>query len=190
MNNEHCKKHATRLTTSTMVAIALITAITCILAPLSIPIPISPVPITMTNLVLLISIYVLGVQNATISFLLYLLLGLAGLPVFSGFSGGVGKLAGPTGGYLIGFIFMVMIAGLFVKKFPGNIFLHAIGMIFATIVTYAFGTLWLSLQMNTTFVAALSVGVLPYIVGDTAKIIIALIVGPLLKKRLMLTRPS
>lgn len=190
MNKESCNTRTLKLTTSTMVTIALVTAITCILAPLSIPIPMSPVPITLTNLVLLISIYILGTRNATISLLLYLLLGLVGLPVFSGFSGGVGKLAGPTGGYLIGFVFMVIIAGIFVEKFPGSMISHAVGMILATIVTYAFGTLWLSIQMGITFVAALSIGVLPYIVGDTIKIVVALIVGPLLKKRLMLSRRS
>ena len=90
--------------TKRMVWVALFTAITCILAPLSIPIPISPVPITLTNLVLFISLYILSWKEALISYILYLLLGICGLPVFSGFSGGIGKLAGPTGGYLAGFI--------------------------------------------------------------------------------------
>ena len=92
-----------------MVWVALFTAITCILAPLSIPIPISPVPITLTNLVLFISLYILSWKEALISYILYLLLGICGLPVFSGFSGGIGKLAGPTGGYLAGFIFLILI---------------------------------------------------------------------------------
>lgn len=80
-------------------------------SPLSIPIPISPVPITLTNLVLFISLYILSWKEALISYILYLLLGICGLPVFSGFSGGIGKLAGPTGGYLAGFIFLILIAG-------------------------------------------------------------------------------
>ena len=76
--------------TKRMVWIALFTAITCILAPLSIPIPISPVPITLTNLVLFISLYLLSWKEALTSYILYLLLGVCGLPVFSGFSGGIG----------------------------------------------------------------------------------------------------
>ena len=77
--------------TKRMVWVALFTAITCILAPLSIPIPISPVPITLTNLVLFISLYILSWKEALISYILYLLLGICGLPVFSGFSGGIGN---------------------------------------------------------------------------------------------------
>lgn len=77
--------------TQRLVLIAMVTAITCILAPFSIPIPISPVPISLTNLVLLISVYVLGWKDATVSFLIYLLIGAAGLPVFSGFAGGLAK---------------------------------------------------------------------------------------------------
>jgi len=173
-----------RLSTRHLVLIALMTAITCIFAPLSIPIPVSPVPISLTNLVLLISIYILGWKYATFSFLIYLLLGSVGLPVFSGFSGGLGKLAGPTGGYLIGFIFMTMIAGLFVDYFPNNRILIVIGMILATAVAYAFGTAWLAFQLDQSFIAALSIGVIPYLPGDTIKIIISIMIGPLLKSRL------
>ena len=167
-----------------LVLIAMMTAITCILAPLSIPIPVSPVPISLTNLVLLISVYILGWKDASISFIIYLLLGLAGLPVFSGFSGGLGKIAGPTGGYLAGFIFMTVIAGLAVDIFSGKRLPAVIGMALGPAVAYAFGTAWLAIQMDLTFISALSIGVLPYLAGDTLKIILAVIAGPMLKKRL------
>ena len=167
-----------------LVLIAMMTAITCILAPLSIPIPVSPVPISLTNLVLLISVYILGWKDASISFIIYLLLGLAGLPVFSGFSGGLGKIAGPTGGYLAGFIFMTVIAGLAVDIFSGKRLPAVIGMALGTAVAYAFGTAWLAIQMDLTFISARSIGVLPYLAGDTLKIILAVIAGPMLKKRL------
>lgn len=167
-----------------LVLIAMMTAITCILAPLSIPLPVSPVPISLTNLVLLISVYILGWKDASISFIIYLLLGLAGLPVFSGFSGGLGKIAGPTGGYLAGFIFMTVIAGLAVDIFSGKRLPAVIGMALGTAVAYAFGTAWLAIQMDLTFISALSIGVLPYLAGDTLKIILAVIAGPMLKKRL------
>ena len=167
-----------------LVLIAMMTAITCILAPLSIPIPVSPVPISLTNLVLLISVYILGWKDASISFIIYLLLGLAGLPVFSGFSGGLGKIAGPTGGYLAGFIFMTVIAGLAVDIFSGKRLPAVIGMALGTAVAYAFGTAWLAIQMDLTFISALSIGVLPYLAGDTLKIILAVIAGPMLQKRL------
>lgn len=85
-----------------MVSTALMTAVTCILAPLSVPI--GPVPISFTNLAIYLSLYLLDWKRGTLSYFLYLLIGFAGLPVFSGFTGGVAKLAGPTGGYIVGFI--------------------------------------------------------------------------------------
>ena len=80
--------------------IGVVTAVTCVLGSLALPI--GPVPISLTNLVIYFSLYA-GDENATISYLVYLLLGLF-LPVFSGGAGGPGKLFGPTGGYLFGFI--------------------------------------------------------------------------------------
>ena len=82
-----------------MAAAALMTALMCALGPLSIPI--GPVPISLTNFVIYIAIYLLGTKSGTISYCLYLLIGMVGLPVFSGYSGGLSKLAGPTGGYLM-----------------------------------------------------------------------------------------
>lgn len=173
-----------RFTTRRLVLIAMVTAITCILAPFSIPIPISPVPISLTNLVLLISIYVLGWKDATVSYLVYLLLGAFGLPVFSGFAGGLGKIAGPTGGYLTGFIFMTIIAGIFVERYTERRILVITGMVLATMVAYVFGTAWLAFQMELPFTGALSIGVIPYLPGDTVKIILAVLTGPVLRSRL------
>ncbi len=168
-----------------MVFISLTTAITCIFAPLSIPIPVSPVPITLTNLVLFISIFVLGWKDSLISYTVYLLIGFAGLPVFSGFTGGIGKLVGPTGGYLIGFFFLILIEGLFIQYFPYKKSSAFIGMALGMAATYLFGTMWLAIQMNITFIAALSVGVLPYLLGDAVKIAAALVLAPMLQSRLM-----
>ena len=95
--------------TKKITMIGLMTAVTCILGPLSLPLPFSPVPITLTNFAVFLSIYILGMKYGTISLLIYLALGTIGLPVFSSFSGGLGKLSGPTGGYLFGFIFLALI---------------------------------------------------------------------------------
>lgn len=181
-------KNTTENTTRRMVTIALITAITCILAPLSVPIPISPVPITLTNLVLFISVFVMEWKDALLSYVIYLLIGLAGLPVFSGFSGGLAKIAGPTGGYLIGFVFLILIAGIIIHKAPRQKLPAVIGMTLGMAVTYLFGTVWLAVQMELSFTAALSAGVLPYLPGDIIKIIIASIAGPILQNRLVSIR--
>lgn len=174
---------ASRLSTQSLVLTALMTAVTCILAPMSIPIPFSPVPLTLTNFVLEISIFLLGWKKATASFIIYLLLGLCGLPVFSGFSGGVGKFAGPTGGYLIGFIFLTVIGGLFAEHFHWKRSACTVGVVLGMAVTYAFGTAWLCLQLNLSLTAGLFTGVIPYLPGDAVKIALAVAFGPVLKKR-------
>ncbi|MDO4978111.1 MAG: biotin transporter BioY [Eubacteriales bacterium] len=169
--------------TKDMVLIAMMAAVTCILGPLSISIPISPVPISLTNLAVYFSIYVIGLKRGTISYFIYMLIGLVGLPVFSAFTGGVGKLFGPTGGYIIGFLFMAIICGIFIDFWPEKKALHFLGMVLGTIVCYIFGTAWLSVQAHLTFEAALAAGVIPFIPGDLAKIIIAMIIGPTVKNR-------
>ena len=124
-------------TTFQMALIAVMAAITCILGPLSIPIPISPVPISLTNLAIYLTVCLLGWKFGTISYLIYLLIGIAGLPVFSGFSSGFAKLLGPTGGYLIGFIPMTIICGFAFEKFS-NHGMQIVGLAIGTIVAYIF----------------------------------------------------
>lgn len=165
--------------------VGLMAAVTCVLGPLSIPLPISPVPISLTNFAVYIAIYVLGTKRGTLSYLIYLLIGLVGLPVFSAFTGGPGKLLGPTGGYLIGFAFMALICGIFIDKWQGKRVIHFLGMVLGTAVCYLFGTAWLAFQAKMTFQAALAAGVIPFIPGDLVKIIIALLIGPEIHKRLL-----
>ena len=181
--NTYEANQSKKFTLKTMVMIGVMTAITCILAPLSLPI--GPVPISLTNLVIYFSLYLLGMKKASISYLIYLLIGLIGVPVFSGFSSGPSKLFGSTGGYLIGFIFMTLIAGWGVDKFWNKWYLCLLGMILGTIVCYGLGTIWLAQQMALTAKAALWAGVIPFIPGDLIKIGIAMVLGPQIKKRLI-----
>lgn len=174
----------TSLRTRKLTLIGLMTALFCILGPLTVPIPISPVPISLTNFAIFLAVYLLEIKGGTICLLVYLCLGTVGLPVFSAFSGGLGKLAGPTGGYLIGFIFLALIQGLMMKIFPEKNAVAIIGMILGMAVCYLFGTAWLAFQLNTPFISALSIGVLPYLPGDGVKIILAAIAGPKLKSAL------
>lgn len=167
-----------KIKTKQMVLIALMTAVTCVLGPLSIPLPFSPVPISLTNFAIFLAIFVLGMKNGTISFIIYLLLGAVGVPVFSSFRGGFQVLAGPTGGYLIGFIFLALIMGFALDHFDRKLVPTIIGMIIGMVVCYAFGTVWLAKLLSLSFKEGLMMGVIPYLPGDAAKIIIAAIVGP------------
>ena len=182
--SEYTNEAVSGLNVKTIVLVGLMTAVTCVLGPLSIPLPFSPVPISLTNLAIYFTIYVIGMKRGTLSYFIYLLIGFIGVPVFSAFTSGPGKLLGATGGYLIGFIFMALICGFFVDKWPTKIYLHFIGMVIGTVVCYLFGTVWLAFQANMSFYAALAAGVIPFIPGDLAKIIIAMLVGPQISKRL------
>lgn len=170
--------------TGQMALIGMMTAVTCILGPLVIPLPISPVPISFTNLAVYLAVYVLGTKAGTISYLVYLLLGFAGLPVFSGFTGGIVKLVGPTGGYLAGFIFMALISGWAIERFPGRYMIQAAGMILGTAVCYVFGTVWLAGQLGIGFAAGLGVGVIPYLPGDAVKILFAVMIGSRVRREI------
>ena len=167
-----------KIKTKQMVLIALMTAVTCVLGPLSIPLPFSPVPISLTNFAIFLAIFVLGMENGTISFIIYLLLGAVGVPVFSSFRGGLQVLAGATGGCLIGFIFLALIMGFALDHFDRKLVPTIIGMIIGMAVCYAFGTVWLAKLLSLSFKEGLMMGVIPYLPGDAAKIIIAAIVGP------------
>jgi biotin transport system substrate-specific component len=163
--------------------IGVMTAVICILAPLSIPIGV--VPISFTNLAVYIALYVLGVKKGTISYLVYLCIGFIGVPVFSGFTSGPGKLFGPTGGYLVGFIFMAVIAGIFIDRFTDKMYLCFLGMVIGTLVSYLLGTLWLAYVGEMNLKAALAAGVIPFIPGDLAKIVISMLIGPQIRKQLI-----
>ena len=172
--------------TYAMAVTALMTAVTCILAPLSIPI--GPVPISLTNFAIYLSLYLLDWKKGTISYILYLLLGLVGLPVFSGFTGGIGKLAGPTGGYIIGFIPMAIIAGIVIDKYTEKWLLCLLAMIVGTIVCYALGTAWLAYEAKMDMMAALWAGVIPFIPGDLVKMALAILIAPKIKAQVCRAR--
>lgn len=184
-----------------MVRTALFSGILCILAPIALPVPGSPVPLSPATFAVYLTGMILGAKQGAVSVLVYLLLGAAGLPVFSGFSGGIGVVFGPTGGYLIGYIPCVLVTGLVAERKQKNIklnedltnknkirFMNIIcngaAMLFGTVICYMFGTLWFVTVMegNYTFVQALIVCVVPYFVFDLMKIAVAAALGLPLRK--------
>lgn len=172
-----------------LVSCALFAAIICIFAPMSVPI--GPIPVSLTNLVLYVAIFIIGTQGTVISFLVYMLLGIVGLPVFSGYAGGLAKVVGPTGGYLVGFVPMVIIMGLIYYKVANkmkpvaNVAVTIVGMILGTLVAYLLGTLWFMKQTGSELGYALSVCVYPFIPFDLGKMVIANILGRAVRKPLL-----
>ena len=161
---------------------ALMTAVLCILGPLSLPI--GPIPISLTSFVIYLFLYILDTKQAAAACGVYLLLGLLGLPVFSGYTGGAAKLFGPTGGYLIGFIPLILIGGTALRYFRNNRIMGILSLEAATWVLYAMGTAWLAYSAHMSFKAALAAGVIPFILIDLAKIIVCAILGPVLRGRI------
>ena len=150
---------------------ALMTALLCVAAPFTIPV--EPIPLSLATLFVYLAGALLGARDGCMAVAAYLLLGIAGLPVFTNFAGGLSKLAGPTGGYLVGYLPCVLLTGLAWEKFGGKIAADAIGMVLGTAVLYAFGTMWYCMMSQTPFVAALSVCVLPFLPGDAITIVAA-----------------
>lgn len=165
-----------------LTACALMAALMCVLGPMSVPI--GPIPVTLTNLVIYLTVWLLGMKGASISTIVYLLLGAIGMPVFSGFQGGLAKLAGPTGGYLIGFIFIPLIAGFLMERFHSNFTAAILGMIAGTAVLYLLGTVWFVLQTKSEIQYALTVCVFPFIPFDLGKIVLASLFGKIIRKAL------
>lgn len=164
---------------------AVMTAVICVLAPMSVPI--GPVPISLTNLAIYLSLYLLGWKRGTAAYLVYVLLGMVGMPVFSGFRGGAGHLLGPTGGYIIGFIPMALLAGLAIGKSCNRI-VQLLGMAVGTVIAYAFGTAWYCVSTGSAVFPALALCVFPFIPFDLAKMTFAMLTGPMIRDRLVRAR--
>lgn len=161
---------------------AIMTAVTCILSPISLNI--GPVPISLGTFAVSLSVCILGRNLGMLSYLLYLLLGFVGLPVFSNYGAGVEKLLGPTGGYLIGMIFLAFIGGFAVEKFSKSPIQQYLGLMLGIAFCYLLGTLWLGKVLSMDFGKALSVGVIPFILPDAIKVLLALVLGKKIRGRL------
>ncbi len=145
----------------------LFAAILCVLAIVTIPI--GQVPITMALLGVFLTAAILPPVSATVSVLVYLLIGAVGVPVFSGFGAGVGVLLGATGGYLMAYPLMALVVSGLSKLFKGRWYGYWIGIIIALLLCYGLGTLWFCKVTGYTFMAALAVCVFPFIPFDLAK---------------------
>lgn len=164
-----------------MSLIALFAALMCILAPISIPV--GSVPITLANLVVFLSVLLLGTKDGTLSCLVYILIGVLGLPVFSNFASGLGVLLGPTGGYIFGYILTCLVSGIFVEKCK-NKKIKIVGLVLGLVISYLVGTLWYSYITKMDFFVSLLVCVVPFVIIDVVKIIIALLLSDMIIKRL------
>lgn len=173
--------------TKQLVLCGVCAAVICVLAPLSVPI--GPIPVTLGTFALMLTAVLLGGKYGAVSTFVYLLLGAVGIPVFSGYRSGVGVLFGPTGGYLIGYIPMVFVIGTicfaYGKKTSSRAKKYAVtagSMVLGTLLLYVFGTAWYCITTGTDAVAALSLCVVPFLLGDAVKIFALTFLCPSLEK--------
>ena len=146
------------------------------------------VPFTLQTFAVFFALYALGGKRGTVAVIVYILLGAVGLPVFSGFKGGIGAILGTTGGYIVGFVFSALIVWL-TERWQKNIWLKILFSAAALAVCYAFGTLWFLYvyARNTgpvSVITALSWCVFPFIPFDAAKLAIAMLLASRLKKHI------
>lgn len=155
-----------------LVLAALIAALTAAGAYMAIPI--GPVPIVLQSLFVLLSGLVLGSRWAAASMAIYLLAGIIGLPVFAGGSGGLAKLLGPTGGYLVGFPLAAFLIGLVAERSHGRLWINLLGLVAGSLLIYLCGVTWLKGVLAVSLNKALAIGMWPFLPGDALKIAAAL----------------
>ena len=175
--------------TRDLVYIALFAVLMAVCSWISIPI--LQVPYTLQTFAVFLAVGVLGGKRGTLAVLVYILLGAVGVPVFSGFTGGLGILLGNTGGYIIGFLFTALVMWLMEALLGKKIWVLAVSMVLGLIVCYAFGTAWFMVvyARNAGAVGlgtALGWCVIPYIIPDLVKIALALLLSRRLGKILKL----
>ncbi|AAK81385.1 biotin transport system substrate-specific component [Clostridium acetobutylicum] len=173
-----------KISTKDLVLCALFAAISCVLAQISIQLPFSPVPFTMQVMAVYLAGIILGAKKGFISQLVYVVLGAIGAPVFANFTGGVGAILGPAGGFIIAFPFMALIVGCVADKCRTKAYI-IISMVLASVVCYVFGALWLVLVTKISFALAIKTAVLPFILFDMLKIIIVSIIGINIRSRII-----
>ena len=158
--------------TRRLVFYAMFTALTVVCAQIAIPLP-GDVPLSLATFAVFLSGALLGRFGGAVSMTVYLLLGAVGVPVFAGFRGGFDRVVGPTGGYIIGYIFMALVIGIIVSAFGTRFFVCIAAMLAGTTVLYAFGTAWYMISTGTAFWPAMMGCVLPFLPGDAVKILLA-----------------
>ncbi len=159
-------------------------------AYLAIPIPISPVPIVLQNLFVLLAGLLLGGRWGLASVGIYLLAGAVGLPVFTGGKGGVAHFFGPTGGYLVGFAASVFVAGLIAHQAETSTRRDVAAVFVGTLCVYAFGVPWLKAVTGMPWEKAFLAGMVPFLIGDGLKaasaVILARALRPVLQRQMLM----
>lgn len=174
------KKKTLRLLTAS----AVFAAVLCVTAPFSLPIGI--IPISLATFSVYLASATLGWRGGTLAVICYVALGAAGLPVFAGFAGGIGKLLSPTGGFIIGYIPCAALCGLISRcKHKVSVLRNLLGIIAGAAACYACGILGYMLVTSSPFSSALTVCVIPFILPEIIKIVLASVLSALITQEVI-----
>ena len=178
---------ASRFRTLDLAYIALFAVLMAVCAWITVPLPKPLVQFTMQTFAMFMALLVLGGRRGLYAMVVYLLLGAVGMPVFSGFRGGMGVLLDTTGGYIIGFVAAALVYWLLTVRLGDSLPVKAIACVLGLAVCYAFGTAWfLVLYARTTgpigVTTALGWCVIPYIIPDLLKLALALLLSGRVRK--------
>ena len=173
-----------RVSVYDLVMVALFAALIAVCAWITIP---GAVPFTLQTMGVFLAVGLLGGKRGTAAVLVYILLGAVGMPVFSGFSGGVGRLLGTTGGYIIGFLVAALAMWAMEAIFGKAKRVLPVSMLLGLLLCYAFGTAWFLVLYTQTkgaisVASVLSMCVVPFIIPDLLKIALALLLTSRLSK--------
>ena len=179
MSSAGAVKSGENLKVLDLVYVSIGAALIAICSWISIP---TAVPFTLQTFAVFFVLLLLGGERGTIATLIYVLLGAIGVPVFSGFSGGIGILFGSTGGYILGFLFIGLIYILFTRLFKKKMFIKVAALILGLAVCYAFGTVWfMHVYMQSSgevgLLTVLGWCVLPFIIPDLLKLALAVVIA-------------
>lgn len=174
--------NATKTSNRDLCFISIFTAIIAISSQLIIPMP-SGMPMTLQTLIIPLAGMILGIKNGTLSTCLYILIGAIGLPVFAGFEGGMGIVFGHKGGFILSFPILAITAGIGVKK--NNKLWLVLWLVIGSIINYICGMFVFHIVTSNSLLLSFTCVVLPFIPTAILKIVIAVMLGNVIKKALL-----
>ena len=171
------------------VLIGIFTALLALCAYIHVPYP--PISFTLQTFGIYLCLFCLGTKKCVVCLSVYTLMGIIGVPVFSGFQGGIGALLGATGGFILGFIPTVLLASLFIKLFGKTSTRFYLCALLSLPLCYAIGCVWfVAVYLGDisvkNFIYAFTVCVLPYVLPDAVKLLLASLLGARVEKILKL----
>lgn len=160
-----------KLKTSQLTLCSIFAALSAVLSQIAVPI--GPVPITLTHVSIFLAAGLLGAKYGTLSQVAYVIIGAIGLPVFSGFHGGLGWLLGPTGGFIWGYLICTFVTGFLIERLGTTLKVMIPAMYVGWLATYVCGVLWYMFQADVHLAAAVSACALPFLLGDVIKTVLS-----------------